>query len=35
VYVAQRAALDAIGADVGAHEKIFADNFNRLFATEP
>jgi predicted TIM-barrel fold metal-dependent hydrolase len=34
VYVAQRSALDAIGADVGTHEKIFADNFNRLFDME-
>jgi predicted TIM-barrel fold metal-dependent hydrolase len=33
VYVTQRAALDAIGADIGTHEKIFADNFNRLFAS--
>ena len=32
IYVSQRAALDAIGADVTVHEKIFADNFNRLFA---
>ena len=31
IYVSQRAALDAIGADVSTHEKVFADNFNRLF----
>jgi predicted TIM-barrel fold metal-dependent hydrolase len=31
IYVAQRAALDAIGGDVTSHDKIFADNFNRLF----
>ena len=34
VHVRQRAALDAIGADVATQEKIFADNFNRLFDME-
>ena len=31
VYDAQRAALQSIGADGAAEEKIFAGNFNRLF----
>jgi predicted TIM-barrel fold metal-dependent hydrolase len=32
VYVAQRAALDAIGADGTTQEKIFAGNFDRIFS---
>lgn len=31
IHDAQRGALDAIGADAGVQEKIFAGNFNRLF----
>jgi uncharacterized protein len=31
IYEAQRAALDAIGADAGTQAKIFGGNFNRLF----
>jgi hypothetical protein len=34
IYVAQRAALDAIGADGATQEAIFAGNFNRLFPTD-
>ena len=32
IYITQRTALDAIGADASTQEKIFADNFSRLFA---